>query len=209
MAIEENTHGSGSQSTDLAASAARALRSPSRPPDIEVVGLTTSDRQTNPSVRFDTTWPLPPHRDVEGDPSARATANQKVSAERDPQNSVEGWGVDIGAGVQPALFNRQGQGLRASDRRRNACWSRAADVRMHHSSTASTQQHPDQEPLVVSQRLLTTHCLAPVAKVLNDTSASRPAFTDHIPPIHRDSPTLITGTRPTTRAPRAMSISRL
>jgi glyceraldehyde 3-phosphate dehydrogenase (phosphorylating) len=160
--------------------------------DIEVVG--TNDLgpvETNAHfLRFDSVHGrFPGAMTVEGDSISLGNGKIKVSAERDPSRLPwKDLGVDIAlecTGIFTAKDKASAHltacqaraGVRT--RRRRRC------VGVNHDTLTSDQE-------VVSNGSCTTNCLAPVAKVLNDTVGIETGFMTTIHAYTGDQPTLDT-----------------
>ena len=164
--------------------------------DIEVVGINDlGPVETNAHLlRFDSVHGrFPGTVTVDGDfDQPRQRQDQGLRRARSVQAALEGTRRRHRAGMHRHL-HRQGQGLGASDRRRQAraglgaLRRRRRDHRFGVNHDKLTKDH-----LVVSNGSCTTNCLAPVAKVLNDTVGIETGFMTTIHAYTGDQPTLDT-----------------
>src|SRR3569833_418513 len=191
MAIRVASNGFGRSGRNVLRAIAESGRK-----DIEVVGINDlGPVETNAHLlRFDSVHGRFPHTvTVDGDTISYGNGKIKVTAERDPSKLPwKDLGVDIAlectgiftakdtaaahltAGAKRVLVSAPAEGA-------------AATIVYGVNHTALTKEH-----MVVSNGSCTTNCLAPVAKVLNDTVGIETGFMTTIHAYTGDQPTLDT-----------------
>ena len=164
--------------------------------DIEVVAINDlGPVETNAHLlRYDSVHGrFPGTVTIDGDAIDIGKGKIKVCAVRDP--SALPWkelGIDIALECT-GLFTSQREGRLAPHRRRQArAGLGALRWRRPHRRVRCQPRQADQGPLVVSNGSCTTNCLAPVAKVLNDTVGIETGFMTTIHAYTGDQPTLDT-----------------
>ena len=165
--------------------------------DIEVVAINDlGPVETNAHLlRFDSVHGRFPHTViVKGDTIDVGRGPIKVTAERDPAKLPHAaMKVDVALECT-GIFTTQGKGRGPPDRRRQAR-ARLRSLRRRRSD-GRVRRQPRQDRasrhLVLSNASCTTNCLAPVAKVLNDTVGIEKGFMTTIHAYTGDQPTLDT-----------------
>ena len=189
---------SGSQSTGLAASAAtfcRAIAESGRK-DIEVVGINDlGPVETNAHLlRFDSVHGrFPGTVTVDGDSISLGNGKIKVSAERDPSKLP--WkelGVDIALECTGIFTAKDKAAAHLTAGAKRVLVSAPADGADATIVFGVNHETLTKDHLVVSNGSCTTNCLAPVAKVLNDTVGIETGFMTTIHAYTGDQPTLDT-----------------
>src|SRR6202161_3378352 len=164
--------------------------------DIEVVGINDlGPVETNAHLlRFDSVHGrFPGTVTVEGDSISVGNGKIKVSAERDPSKLPwKALGVDIGrecTGIFTAKDKASAHLTAGAKRVLISAPGENADATIVYGVNHDTLT---RDQLVVSNGSCTTNCLAPVAKVLNDTVGIETGFMTTIHAYTGDQPTLDT-----------------
>jgi glyceraldehyde 3-phosphate dehydrogenase (phosphorylating) len=164
--------------------------------DIEVVGINDlGPVETNAHLlRFDSVHGrFPGTVTVEGDSISVGNGKIKVSAERDPAKLPwQALGVDIALECTGIFTARDKAALHLTAGARRVLVSAPAENADATIVYGVNHDKLTREHLVVSNGSCTTNCLAPVAKVLNDTVGIEMGFMTTIHAYTGDQPTLDT-----------------
>ena len=164
--------------------------------DIEVVGINDlGPVETNAHLlRFDSVHGrFPGTVTVDGDTISVGNGKIKVSAERDPTKLP--WkelGVDIALECTGIFTSKEKASAHLTAGAKRVLVSAPADGADATIVYGVNHQTLTKEHLVVSNGSCTTNCLAPVAKVLNDTVGIETGFMTTIHAYTGDQPTLDT-----------------
>ena len=164
--------------------------------DIEVVGINDlGPVETNAHLlRFDSVHGrFPGTVTVEGDSISLGNGKIKVSAERDPAKLPwKALGVDIALECTGIFTAKDKAALHLTAGAKRVLVSAPADNADATIVYGVNHDKLTKEHLVVSNGSCTTNCLAPVAKVLNDTVGIETGFMTTIHAYTGDQPTLDT-----------------
>ena len=164
--------------------------------DIEVVGINDlGPVETNAHLlRFDSVHGrFPGTVTVEGDSISLGNGKIKVSAERDPAKLPwKALGVDIALECTGIFTAREKAALHLTAGAKRVLISAPAENADATIVYGVNHDKLTKEHLVVSNGSCTTNCLAPVAKVLNDTVGIEMGFMTTIHAYTGDQPTLDT-----------------
>jgi glyceraldehyde 3-phosphate dehydrogenase len=164
--------------------------------DIEVVGINDlGPVETNAHLlRFDSVHGrFPGTVTVEGDSLSLGNGKIKVSAERDPAKLPwKALGVDIALECTGIFTAREKAALHLTAGAKRVLVSAPAENADATIVYGVNHDKLTKEHLVVSNGSCTTNCLAPVAKVLNDTVGIEMGFMTTIHAYTGDQPTLDT-----------------
>src|ERR1700730_16833404 len=164
--------------------------------DIEVVGINDlGPVETNAHLlRFDSVHGrFPGTVTVDGDSISVGNGKIKVSAERDPTKLPwKGLGVDIALECTGIFTAKDKASAHLTAGAKRGLVSGPADNADATIVYGVNHDKLTKNDLVVSNGSCTTNCLAPVAKVLNDTVGIETGFMTTIHPYTGDQPTLDT-----------------
>src|SRR3984893_13747726 len=191
MAIRVGINGFGRIGRNVLRAIAESGRS-----DIEVVGINDLGPVTTKGklIRFDALYGRRPGTmPVEGDSISLGNGKIKVSAERDPAKLPwKALGVDIALECTGIFTAKEKAALHLTAGAKRVLVSAPADNADATIVYGVNHDKLTKEHLVVSNGSCTTNCLAPVAKVLNDTVGIEMGFMTTIHAYTGDQPTLDT-----------------